>query len=422
MDVDPPTFAPGARVTVTGTSGFAQQFHGRSGRLSHLVAGEAGGGSGDELWVVAVARSQHERRRINANPYGNHPEASCSWVPVARSQLTVADEPPESHVTWDLDAVAQAAIRDAGESPHKRPRLGSDPATGAAPAAPAALAAPVAPVAPAVAAAAAEGLAADAPMTAVIVCFRDLHPEQNRGAHLAQFIPHLERVLGKSGHRFRVFVIEQSNDGRKFNRGKLLNIGFEIAKQAGASVFVFHDVDLLPSDELVKHYVTQPADNRPVHIAGVWDRYQAKDYVGGIVAWSRAGYQEINGFPNNYWGWGGEDDEMMSRCKALWGRDFAMAVPTEGHVTDLEAMDMQQKLDFLRQHRDWKCNFKWEVRKTHQATWRTNGLSNLRCRVLAQHPLAENTVRVTVDVELNGGDPFDKYAPLDSDKLLEHMK
>lgn len=92
---------------------------------------------------------------------------------------------------------------------------------------------------------------------AVIVPYRDLDPAQRRSAHLEQFVPYMEDFLSKAvdgaGTRveeFRVYVVEQSADNRKFNRGKLLNIGFDLARQEGCAAFLFHDVDLLPSDKL----------------------------------------------------------------------------------------------------------------------------------------------------------------------------
>lgn len=48
-----------------------------------------------------------------------------------------------------------------------------------------------------------------------------------------------------SDSTFHIFIIEQSMDGRKFNRGKLLNAGFDMARN-DYDTFIFHDVDLLP--------------------------------------------------------------------------------------------------------------------------------------------------------------------------------
>ena len=105
-------------------------------------------------------------------------------------------------------------------------------------------------------------------------------------------------------------------DGRKFNRGKLLNIGFKIAKAEGVEQFIFHDVDLIPSPELLHSYTT--LQEQPVHIARVWNRYSGNTmYFGGIVSFSCEQFEKINGFPNTFWGWGGEDDEMYKRLKSV---------------------------------------------------------------------------------------------------------
>jgi len=147
---------------------------------------------------------------------------------------------------------------------------------------------------------------------AVIVPFRDLHEAQKRQEHLNRFIPEMQSFLESTGSPFEILIIEQSSDGRKFNRGKLLNIGFDLARKSGCQVFVLHDVDLLPSRELATWYTSLPS--APVHIARVWDRYSGNaKYFGGVVAFSSSMFMQINGFPNNFWGWGGEDDEMYQR-------------------------------------------------------------------------------------------------------------
>ena len=155
---------------------------------------------------------------------------------------------------------------------------------------------------------------------AIIVPFRDLHAEQNRQKHLKKFAPNIVKFLQQSMVPFHIFIIEQSDDGRKFNRGKLLNIGFKIAIERGYRTAVFHDVDLLPVSPLLLSAYTSPvAPNEPIHIAKLWkDRYSSNDnYFGGIVKFSEEQFNSINGFPNNFWGWGGEDDEMYKRVREV---------------------------------------------------------------------------------------------------------
>lgn len=141
------------------------------------------------------------------------------------------------------------------------------------------------------------------PKIAIIVPFRDLHVEQTRANHLNMFVPAMLSFLQRSGSSYHIYVIEQSNDKRKFNRGKLLNIGFDLARKEGCGIFVFHDVDLLPSSELLPYYSKLPL-TAPIHIAKVWNRYSQNNdkYFGGIVSFSQQMFQDINGFPNNFWG------------------------------------------------------------------------------------------------------------------------
>jgi hypothetical protein len=34
-------------------------------------------------------------------------------------------------------------------------------------------------------------------------------------------------------------------------------------------------------------------------------------YVGGVICLNREDYIKVNGFSNNFWGWGGEDDDVQ---------------------------------------------------------------------------------------------------------------
>lgn len=55
-------------------------------------------------------------------------------------------------------------------------------------------------------------------------------------------------------------------------------------------------------------------------------------YFGGVVSFNREDFEKINGFPNTFWGWGGEDDEMYSRImevRAGAKRKFVFKIQTE---------------------------------------------------------------------------------------------
>lgn len=140
------------------------------------------------------------------------------------------------------------------------------------------------------------------PKVAIIVPYRDASEERTREQQLRRFVPEMCKYLNESGADYGIFIIEQSDDKRKFNRGKLLNIGFDIACKHNCSIFIFHDVDLLPSKELQPYYLQLPTD-KPIHIARVWDRYNANpSYFGGVVSFSKEMFERVNGFPNTFWG------------------------------------------------------------------------------------------------------------------------
>jgi len=187
---------------------------------------------------------------------------------------------------------------------------------------------------------------------AVIVPFRDLHAAQQRTSHRRAFVPFMLRYLSECKLKdFTVMLVEQSDDGRKFNRGKLLNIGFDLLKDSH-DAFIFHDVDLLPGDDLRDSYSVIPATGKPIHIARCWGRYSNNPkYFGGIVSFCRGDFERLNGYPNNFWGWGGEDDELYNRLKQC-GLSFVS--PPTGSIADLEEMSLQEKLAFLKKNPDWK--------------------------------------------------------------------
>ena len=268
----------------------------------------------------------------------------------------------------------------------------------------------------------------DAPKVAIIVPFRDTVPvtditriESSRQMQRDRFTEYMLQFMKDGYHElhmnanFTIYFIEQTDDKRKFNRGKLLNIGFEIAKKDGCENFIFHDVDLLPSKELFPFYYNQFTG--PMHIASVWkNRYEnSKSYLGGITSFTAPQFEALNGFPNNYWGWGGEDDELLRRVK-----DVKMVTenPNVGTITDMENMNLRNKIATLKKNIRQMCYNKDELKAEH-ASWKENGLFNLDYEnSTIERTDSKHLVNVKVDIKLNSH-WTDNVSGVDDDQMVK---
>ena len=74
---------------------------------------------------------------------------------------------------------------------------------------------------------------------------------------------------------------------KRFNRGTLLNIGY--FENPGYDAYIFHDVDLLPQDNMVDVYALPRQNFDIVHIASNWSRY--KDYERKLFGRSVVGWK-----------------------------------------------------------------------------------------------------------------------------------
>jgi hypothetical protein len=141
-------------------------------------------------------------------------------------------------------------------------------------------------------------------------------PHRHRENHLRIFRKKMQEYLSDKDIPYILIVIDQ-DDSKPFNRGMLLNIGFEHAKKHRCDYVVFHDVDMLPMD------VDYSYSDIPLHLATdfVTTRYEKIEtpifdqYFGGVTMFPIETFEKINGYSNRYWGWGFEDDDLLYRCK-----------------------------------------------------------------------------------------------------------
>jgi hypothetical protein len=132
-------------------------------------------------------------------------------------------------------------------------------------------------------------------------------PHRNRINHLKKLLE-----IFKNKDNLDIYIIDQNNSD-KFNRGLLLNIGYIIAKKHyNYDRFIFHDVDSYPDNELIDYY-NQYIDYN-IHYACNDYKYNFPAFLGGVIGFTKKDFEKINGFPNSFFGWGGEDDALYNRC------------------------------------------------------------------------------------------------------------
>lgn len=198
-------------------------------------------------------------------------------------------------------------------------------------------------------------------------------PYRNRAQHLAQFLKHYRPKFPNA----EFLVIEQSIH-KPFNRGLIKNIG---ALQSQADYFIFHDVDML---------VQGPADyscpENPTLLATNASQFNWQmpfpEYFGGVVAFTREHFELINGYSNNFAGWGGEDNELYYRVLACdlkieHRRHRYLSLPHQkDHPTGFDPVKMAQ------------------AKKPRKAK---DGLNNCKYKMIGERTIPQGRI-ITVDL------------------------
>ncbi|XP_076875113.1 beta-1,4-galactosyltransferase 5 [Brachyhypopomus gauderio] len=142
-----------------------------------------------------------------------------------------------------------------------------------------------------------------------------LVPFRNRHEHLPILFQHLIPALQRQRLQFGFYIVEQAGD-EPFNRAMLFNVGFkEAMKDLQWDCVIFHDVDhILENDR--NYYGCR---DMPRHFAVKLNKYSYmlpyEEFFGGVSGLTAEQFQRINGFPNAFWGWGGEDDDLWNRVQ-----------------------------------------------------------------------------------------------------------
>lgn len=149
---------------------------------------------------------------------------------------------------------------------------------------------------------------------------------RSRYDNLKLFLINIHSYLQNYEYSFsyKILVVEQTDMESKFNKGRLINsaVKFVINSREKADCVVIHDVDLVPTAD--GNDLADKGDYRcrkmPWHLSRKVlnlkmnnERIYNQFLTGGILSLRLEHFVKANGFSNEYFGWGAEDDDFQIR-------------------------------------------------------------------------------------------------------------
>ncbi len=220
-------------------------------------------------------------------------------------------------------------------------------------------------------------------------------PYRNRLDDLEKFKKVLPNCFAAQGVR-ALFVVAEQADALPFNRGKVINAAWDIClgRFSSARGFYFHDVDVWPVTPTGLYYGL-PEENQAIHIYGIGD-IQKPDiiyysYGGTVGCLSRDAVLTTNGFPNDFWSWGAEDNVLGLRIHEKGVRIDLSHKKYRGRTADVE--------ENMKSERNYD-HYSLNVKKLHTRATEVveNGISNCRYRLVGDRVDSDGFLWLSLDL------------------------
>ena len=213
-----------------------------------------------------------------------------------------------------------------------------------------------------------------------------LIPYRNREEHLKYWIENTYPKLNKVLENLEVLIIEQSQDDKLFNRGKVLNVGFKYYDKDEYNYFT-HDVDHNPINLLVY--------NNEVNNSIISLKSGHNKSLGGIIKFKGNTFKKINGFRNDYWGWGIEDRDLYYRSK------FYNINIIRNHKTKFKVLKHKHLGSQMNEIKSIKCNNIFNNNNNKEIIIKfilNSGLNNLKYKIIKEENIRNNIKKILINI------------------------
>ncbi len=218
-------------------------------------------------------------------------------------------------------------------------------------------------------------------------------PIRDREEDLKDYLKNALPVFDYHRINYKILIVEQEQ-GKKFNKAKINNVGFlEMNKKYPKSQrILFNDVDNYPLDK--------NAINFKCPIRGIHHFFGHYFCLGGIFLINKNDYIKLNGFSNNFWGWGGEDVDFQKRAEILGVkivRDNFFERHLNKKVKKLKD-NISKPIKKKFRPNSKKLNTLKNQYKTEPKIIGLDGLNNCYYKVIKRKKYSKNIERILVDI------------------------
>ena len=192
------------------------------------------------------------------------------------------------------------------------------------------------------------------------------------------------------------FVIIEQKKGKMFNRGALLNIGFNLYKSK-TEYFFTHDVDVNPTEKCIEeHYIKEVSDN---DVLGIYTSYC--NTLGGVIKIKNSTIHKINGFPNNIWGWGTEDKALQNRAEFYGVKKITNLMNDREHpeyLTRFENPTVNEQCDLQAKTNYHYNTFKNLDKHAQEEYIKSTGLNNLSYDIIESISITSRVTKYVAEI------------------------
>ena len=215
-------------------------------------------------------------------------------------------------------------------------------------------------------------------------------PIRNREKYLDKYLKNVLPILKKQNIDYKIIIVEQSPE-KLFNKGKINNIGFKEGTQ------IFNNIDYIYFNDIDNFPLNSNIINFNKNIKNVEHFFGYKHCLGGIFAVNKNIFNKINGFSNNFYGWGYEDVDIQNRflknnINISRNNFIARAQNKNKYFDEITKKKNRNTTNLnIKKSENYLKLYNQNMKNVFK-----DGLNNCKYKILKKTNIDENIIRITV--------------------------